>query len=1616
MAEFKLGRLKFVWKGVWSASTVYVKDDVVRYGGKSYVALLGHTSQSDFYSDLNAGSPKWSLMTDGIVWKNTWTTTTYYKIGDIVKYGGRIYACNLGHTSQSSLEADQSKWDIVLDGITPTGNWNSSTVYKVNDLVKFGADQYICTTAHTSTSTFDTAKFTVFVNGLQFQNSYASGTTYSLGDVVTYGGYVYSSLQSNNVAHTPSTSSSWWSVVTTGFEMMGTWSSATSYKIGDVVSYGAYVYVAVTDNTNFTPSSNPAKWSLLTTGISWKGTWTSSTVYKPGDAVLYNSNSYISTVDHTAAAGNRPDVDLVTWNTIALGAATNVMTTQGDTIYYNSGSVARLPIGSDGKVLRSTSGSPTWSFYGLLNDTYFVAPTGTDAVGYGFTIDAPWKTIAYACQQIAAGPANPYAQALINNNSSFMQAEIDNYMLYTYRSGVTGTSSNNFLSSATSGLNVGMPVRFANITKSATQTYASQTLTLSSSTGTVITVNATMSNVTVNQPLVFSNTFGNIVAGTKYYVQSASGTSLSISSTPGGSAITVGTGGTGTVAVHGTIVLNSTADLTLNSSFTFSGTAFGGLSLATTYYVSNIINSTLITISTSSGGAVLTGITASTGTMTATFISNLTLGGSAVSTSTTYYIQNITTNTNFSVASSNGGSALVAAGTGLLMCTYYYDSTKAKRDTDDILDSVAYDLGRGGNSQTVATANKYFSNRTTYTTTNFSYMVTQVVGSLTYLSTLIANVLAKTAPSSNYQNLMFVASPVTQVTSGTAAESGTTATAQSLISVVSNAINEGVTTAIPLSTKPNITLDIKTGTYFETLPIVVPAFTSLIGEELKSVTVQPAFVTLTASSSSSTTINVSSTAGVVANMAVWGDKAISDGTYVVSFVANTSITVNTAPSSSVVGTIYVGYAMADMFRMRDGTGVRNMTVKGLLGGLTTANANGTKRPTGGSYFSLDPGAGTTDETVWISTRSPYIQNVTSFGSGCTGLKVDGALHGGGNKSMVANDFTNILSDGMAIWCTNNGLVEAVSVFSYYGYAGYLSELGGAIRATNGNSSYGTYGVIAEGTSATETAITGKVTTQSQHAIIANVLTGSGQILWVEYANAGQSYSSATFSITSGSGTGASISSYNYYTNGINEVRLSTGGAGYVNATGVGQSGNTSSITISAADTAATGAYNGMRIIITAGTGAGQYGYISAYNASTKVATILKDSDGTSGWDTASGAAVVSALDASTRYSIEPRVTFTGVGSGALARAVVTAGQISAIRIVKCGSGYTSTPTMAITDPNLTTAATWTVMTAATGVLGQPTWTSRGTNYSDASITVTGNGFADYKPTGFYVYLQNLTSVPLAGSNIVFTGNSTYYIIVQVLSSSGSSGNYSAYVQINPGFTTSNAPAHNTNVTITINYSQARLTGHDFLYVGSGNYYATGFPNSFSVANHIKANETQNVIGGRVFFTSTDQDGNFNVGNLFVVQQSTGVATLSANLFNLSGLNQLQFASGGASITQFSTDGNMTSNSDSLVPTQRAIRAYISSQLGAGGSNITANSVTAGSVNLSGTTITTTNSNNLTISTTGTSITLGSATTQITTLARGQTSFAPSTGADLTNKTYVDAQIIKAAPFAYFMGK
>jgi hypothetical protein len=163
-----------------------------------------------------------------------------------------------------------------------------------------------------------------------------------------------------------------------------------------------------------------------------------------------------------------------------------------------------------------------------------------------------------------------------------------------------------------------------------------------------------------------------------------------------------------------------------------------------------------------------------------------------------------------------------------------------------------------------------------------------------------------------------------------------------------------------------------------------------------------------------------------------------------------------------------------------------------------------------------------------------------------------------------------------------------------------------------------------------------------------------------------------------------------------------------------------------------------------------------------------------------------------------------------------------------------------------------------------------------------------------------------------------------------------------------------------------LTGHDFLDIGTGNFTNTNYP-GLPLIDPDPDKETNEFGGGRVFYTSTDQDGNFRVGDIFSVEQSTGVATLNADAFSIAGLQELQLGSvalggSGAAISEFSTDPFFTADSDNIVPTQRAIKAYISSQIGSGSSALNVNSLTAGIVFISGDTITTTSGAQININT------------------------------------------------------
>jgi len=1049
----------------------------------------------------------------------------------------------------------------------------------------------------------------------------------------------------------------------------------------------------------------------------------------------------------------------------------------------------------------------------------------------------------------------------------------------------------------------------------------------------------------------------------------------------------------------------------------------------------------------------------------------------------------------------------------------------------------------------------------------------------------------------------------------------------------------------------------------------------------------------------------------------------------------------------------IGSQEEDFFYMRNGTGLRLMTFDGLRGDLTAENANGTSRVTAGAYSSLDPGWGPDDTRAWITARSPYMQNCTCLGYGAIGQKIDGALHNGGNDSMVSNDFTQLISDGIGAWITNNGRAELVSVFTYYSYIGYLAENGGRIRGTNGNNSYGVYGSVAEGVDPDETPVTAVVDNETQYnATIGNVFTDTDQILALEFSHAGNDYTEAVIDIF-GAGDGEQLVADEFRDNAVNQVRIvetvadSAGGSGYLVAGNTAQTGSSTSITLAATDGQLSTAYPGMKILITGGAGVGNYGLINTYNSGSKVATVIKESDGTAGWDHVVPGTTITSPNSSSTYFIEPAVSFTDptrsatdhtitsgnwdvlgyfetseqftavsglasadglnatfnvtrngekyyvsvndggtgfvrletvtidgadiggvsttndlvitvttinsstgaivdfdfegiaekgsfvaipstgtsaqgsvdgqtwssvtlgssatwtgfasgladdgsstykesfavvagnnassvrtnystdgstwtsvdiagiavtstakvafgnvgandnrfvvigdndtdiaysqnggqtyttvatalpstgytglaygkglfvavksgsqemaytsdggetwttvaagmpstaawsdvvwgngrfiaiaagttsgaysidgstwvavtlpitankiaygqgmfaisgvsttsvgysqygldwdtltitavttstdaiafgnpartgkfialggsatatevrdcrIGAKAMGRVGVANQQVFEIRMTEPGSGYTSAPTITITDPNNIDDVE-TAVRLNDGTLANPTFINRGSSFLTASAEIddqNSNGYADFFQNGQFVAVRRLSARPVNGSNIEFDSlPGQYFKLVNTVSFVGSNdGSFTGFLQISPDMTITDAPANGDPVEMRIRYSQVRLTGHDFLDIGTGNFTDTNYP-GVPVNDPVQANETRDSEGGRVFFTATDQDGNFRVGDLFSIEQATGVATLNAEAFNIAGLQELTLGEvtlGGnsASISEFSTDPFFTANSDSVVPTQRAVKAYIEAQIGGGGASLNVNSVTAGDI-------------------------------------------------------------------------
>jgi len=134
------------WEGVYNVTKQYQKDDIVSYGGNTFIA------KQDTIGNIPTDTVNWDELNNGISSRGDWVTAIPYYLDDIVSYGGQTYICLQSHISgDAGNDLAAGKWQLFSAGLEWKGTWVTSTLYYVNNIVNSGGSTYICSVEHTST-------------------------------------------------------------------------------------------------------------------------------------------------------------------------------------------------------------------------------------------------------------------------------------------------------------------------------------------------------------------------------------------------------------------------------------------------------------------------------------------------------------------------------------------------------------------------------------------------------------------------------------------------------------------------------------------------------------------------------------------------------------------------------------------------------------------------------------------------------------------------------------------------------------------------------------------------------------------------------------------------------------------------------------------------------------------------------------------------------------------------------------------------------------------------------------------------------------------------------------------------------------------------------------------------------------------------------------------------------------------------------------------------------------------------------------------------------------------------------------------------------------------------
>jgi len=176
--------------------------------------------------------------------------------------------------------------------------------------------------------------------------------------------------------------------------------------------------------------------------------------------------------------------------------------------------------------------------------------------------------------------------------------------------------------------------------------------------------------------------------------------------------------------------------------------------------------------------------------------------------------------------------------------------------------------------------------------------------------------------------------------------------------------------------------------------------------------------------------------------------------------SNKTAMIGTYSSTSFVG--YLNGTTLNVSSVNSGTITVGMTIAGngvASGTIITAAGTGSGS-SGSSTWTISPsqvvGNGSSTFTITGSVATGILNYINNGGSLTVPIEM------GGNRSMLANDYTQVNDLGYGVLATNNGLTEQVSTFTYYNHTAYWALNGGQIRSVAGSNSNGDYGLRSTG--------------------------------------------------------------------------------------------------------------------------------------------------------------------------------------------------------------------------------------------------------------------------------------------------------------------------------------------------------------------------------------------------------------------------------------------------------------------------------------------------------------------------------------------------------------------------